>query len=442
MINKKLLTTTAMVALFVGSAVADGNVPATAMTNDLAVKLGGMGDFYAVSKAASRNTDNITKNNDYVGFSTDAWVWLDVSNTTAKGLEYGAHLGLTTHAQSARNPANANTSLDNTYLWLAHNDWGRMEFGSNDSADASMRIGADNIAVASGGIAGNWFQAAISKRSDGQVSPNEFLLTPWNVSDNALNFDFNTNSTSVTTYQEKARKITYYSPKWYGFQGGFSYTPDSQNVGNASLMPNTAGSVYSTGLSDVYSGGITWDGRISNDLMGGVSLVGIWGSARPGVDDSQRRVKSAYTRGFDLGTMLMYRDFKFALSYGFLDNTGLQSHQSKHVPNSVMYGTTGLSYNWNKLHTSFTYFYGHKNGNQAHVASLGAEYALATGIMPYAETTFYDLTLNRIGGIATAAGAYVGGANGLSDNSTTSTKLAKSFGQNGVAFIVGTKLKF
>jgi len=441
MINKKLLATAGIVGLFAGSAFADVG---HAASHDLSVKIGGMFDGYAISRAGT-NISNITENNAFMGFATDSFVWLEAMNTTAKGLEYGAHVGLTAHAQSSRNPANATTSMDNTYMWVSHKDYGRMEFGSNDDVSASMRVGADTIAVASGGISGNWFQGAINTNFLGKttngVSPYEFILTPWDVSDNKLNLDLNSENyregLGHATYQEKARKLNLYSPKWYGVQAGFSWTPDSRNVGNKAALPN-AGSSNNAGLSDVYSAGLTWDGKIMNDLTGGASLVGVWGSARPGSTNGTTGVApAAPTRGVDVGGMLMYKDMKAALSYGYLDNTGFL----KNVKNSsVQYATAGLAYNFDKLHTSLTYMYGSKNKNTSNIASLGAEYALATGIMPYAEATYYDLDLKRRGGLALPSSAENAPGTFPTADAGAISNLHKE--ANGVVFIIGTKLKF
>ena len=432
MTKQKLLATTALVALFAGSAFADGG---PAVANDLSVKIGGMFDGYAIAKADNPKTTSITKNNSFIGFATNAWVWLEAMNTTAKGLEYGAHIGLTTHAKSARNPANASTSLDSSWLWLSKDNLGRVEFGSNDDASASMRVGGDSVAVASGGISGNWFQAVLGSnffRSGETLSADNFLWTPWSMGDNALNT--NLASADDVTYLEKARKVTYYSPKWNGFQGGFSYTPDSQNLGNTANIPNTTANAHNAGLSDTYSGGITWDGQVMNDITAGASVIGMWGSAKNGYNGSNV-VKTAYTEGFDVGGMLMYKELKGALSYGYMNRTGYVS-SGKHT-SDIMYATAGLGYNWDKLHTSATYFYGHKNDNNTHVASFGAEYALASGIMPYAETTYYNLGLRHQGGLSTAVAT-----TNVRDANRDSEPVAHARSTNGVVFIIGTKLKF
>jgi hypothetical protein len=181
-----------------------------------------------------------------------------------------------------------------------------------------------------------------------------------------------------------------------------------------------------------------------NDLTGGASVVGVWGSPRPGtrysasaVTTTGTRVNAAPTRGIDVGGMLMYKDMKAALSYGYLDNTGFQDNVNK---GQVEYATAGLAYNFDKLHTSLTYMYGYKGKNTSNIASLGAEYALATGIMPYAEATYYDLDLKRQGNLALPSTAYAGA--GLANVDTSATVTTNHREASGVVFIVGTKLKF
>ncbi|MCH9753968.1 MAG: porin [Alphaproteobacteria bacterium] len=442
--KQKLLATTALVSLFAGSALADG--AAAPMVNDMSVRIGGNFDGHAITASDSSDVNNLTKNNNDLGFSTDAEVWLEAKSSTAKGLEYGAHIGISTHANSYKNTSKGS---DRSYLWLEHHDLGRMEFGSNNDSSESMRVGADSIAVATGGISGAWVQSLTSRlfSPSVNVSLEEFVMSPWNVGDNAMDFDLQgpgattAANSSDSWHVEKARKATYYTPRMNGFQFGLSYTPDTENRGNglagvisqASLPNSTSSAANAAANKNVFSGGITWDGKVMNDVMGSVSLVGMTGSTAPGSSG----VESKDVEGMDFGVKLNYRDWRAAASYGWLGETGFQSAATN--IEDTHYWTFGLGYKMDKIDTSLSYMWGTKNHNESQVVSLGVDYALASGIMPYAEATYYHLDLKNRGGLALTGN----GANPGTDRTVASTaNTTVQRHAEGTVFVLGTKLKF
>ena len=427
MMKQKLLATTALISLVAGSALA---APAPVM--DMSVKIGGMFDAHAITRYSNRKLTRVTKNNEDIGFATEAQVYLEAKNTTAKGLEYAAHLGLTAHAVGTKNPRQGS---DRSWLWLQHSDMGRMEIGSNNGAASSMRIGADSLAVATGGIAGKWTESLDDYvlGSSGTGELDELVLNPWNIGDDELDLDID--ATNDTKYLEKARKITYYTPKMNGFQFGISYTPDVANKGNANSMPNTTVSLtdpatgpYSGKPRNVITAGLAWDGKVANDLMGSFSVVCIHGKTNDYYYSGRKKINDQ--KGFEVGGMVKHKDLSVALSYGSLGKSHYQTAATGTKKDEI-YVTAGVGYDFDKLHTSLTYMHGQKNHNKSHIASLGAEYALAAGIMPYAEATYFNLKQVNAGGLVsdpsdTAIGAVSGG-----------TKKA-----NGAVFILGTKLSF
>ena len=429
MMKQKLLATTALISLFAGSALADGPAPVM----DMSVKIGGMFDAHAITRKTSKNVDKMTKNHPALGFSTDAQVYLEAKNTTAKGLEYGAHLGLTTHAVGTKNPRQG---MDRSWLWLQHSDMGRMEFGSNNGAASSMRIGADSLAVATGGIAGKWTESLTTAVFGGAGVDNvlgELSLNPWNIGDDELVLN-NAAGTTSTAYTEKARKITYYTPKMNGFQVGVSYTPDVANKGNANALPNTTVSAADSSgplsgqAKNVFTVGLAWDGKVANDVMGSFSVVGIHGKSNDIMSTTRKKVN--HQKGFEVGGMLKHKDLSAALSYGSLGQSHYLKTTTGLAKKDETYMTAGVGYDFDKLHTSLTYMHGKKNDNKSHITSLGAEYALAAGIMPYAEATYYSLKqVNQ---------------NGLVSSPATAAISAVSGGRkaNGTVFILGTKLNF
>jgi len=429
MIKQKLLATTALISLFAGSALADGAAPVT----DMSVKIGGMFDAQAITRKSSKKMSNVTKNHDDLGFGTDAQVYLEAKNSTAKGLEYGAHLGLTTHAVSTKNPSKG---IDRSWMWLQHSDMGRFEFGSNNDVSSAMRVGADSVAVATGGIAGSWTQVVDGTVFGGTIdSPYEFILNPWDIGDNRVNF--NLDDTLESLYREKARKVSYYTPKMNGFQAGVSYAPDLANKGITNAMPNLsrhATDDHDGEAKNVITAGLTWDGKVMNDTTGKFSLVGISGDSSDVYDGSVKKTEKL--KGFDIGAMFKHKDLSAAVSYGSLGKSDYKKTATGKEDTS--YVTAGLGYDYDKLHTSLTYMHGTRNHNKSHVVSLGAEYALALGIMPYAEATYFKLDKKHEGGLNIHRATFnTSTGSDKADSAAISQKKA-----DGTVFILGTKIQF
>ena len=127
---------------------------------------------------------------------------------------------------------------------------------------------------------------------------------------------------------------------------------------------------------------------------------------------------------------------KGAVSIGRTGKTGFQ----RPIANisKGYYATAGASYEFDKVVTSLTYIYGKKSKNKSHVFSLGADYHLAAGIMPYAELTHFDAKLTNTGGLLDS----VAGGAGTSTAATITAAAETNNKASGTAFIMGTKLSF
>jgi predicted porin len=430
MIKQKLLATTALVSLVAGSAFAGG--PAPSMHNDMSVKIGGMYDAQLLARSLkNKGVTQLSTNNENKAIDTKAQVFIEAKNSTAKGLEYGAHIGLSTNTSNNKNP---NSGIDRSWLWMEHADMGRVEFGSNNDVSESMRIGADRVATATGGISGDWFKilnSSVFTAAAGGASFTEFHLSPWSVGDNELDLV----SLGTNTHNEKARKINYYSPKMNGFQAGVSYTADTAHTGATAGLPNTeVGATNAAGAYNVVSAGLTWEGKMTNDIMTSLSAVTMHGKVRNAAVSAT--AQSRNISAFDLGGMISYNKMKAAVSYGHTAKTGFLKATTGVALKDSWYATAGASYEFDKFVTSLTYMHGNKNKNKSDVVSLGADYHLASGIMPYAEITHFKGKLTNTGGHATKVTSATSGILAVSAAAETNNKAS------GTAFIIGTKLSF
>ena len=93
-------------------------------------------------------------NQDFVVF-TAAGASLGLSNKTADGLLYGISIGMSTRTKAPYVPIKEDTAR--TYAYMEHNQWGRFEIGTKKGVSKTMKIDADTIAAATGGIDGGWY---------------------------------------------------------------------------------------------------------------------------------------------------------------------------------------------------------------------------------------------------------------------------------------------
>lgn len=430
---KKLLLTTALVSMSATAAFADGAAP---MAKDFDTKLGGDFDF----QAALRQQDNkyvkiggadtgekigVTANNKSIGFDTAANIYLDARNTTSKGMTYGAHIGVQTTTQA--NKAYGQKHTNQSYLFMDHKDMGRFEAGSNSDVANAMSITAANTAAATGGVSGDWFKYVVLNNQELDASGNVTTASSLPDSDQfILTSDVSLDSTLFASNTERARKVTYYTPKFNGFQAGLSYAPDVANKGSVATLPST--DLANTGLENAFSAGLAWEGKIQKDHGVKVSLTGVEG--KPKYTSSYTGQKLENTRIYSLGGMYTYKDLvNFALSYTDYNKTGMIKPDSTNTVkvkggNAI---TAGVGVNVDKFTISLTGMMSEKNKNKAKLYSLGAEYKMAPGLMPYAEITTFDMKQKRTQDSATGV---------VTDNVTTNNK------NKGTAFILGTKVKF
>ncbi len=429
---KKLLLTTALVSAT--AAFADGYTP---MAKDFDIKLGGEFDFQAGfrsqkseytqdSNTGATNKRGITSNNKSVGFDTTADLYLDARNTTAQGMTYGAHIGIETTTASNRNLDNKHNNT--SFMFMEHKDMGRLEAGSSADAANAMSVMGTSNASATGGVAGDWWKYVVLDNvlrdpagastgvRTGMADPTVFILSP----------QISMDSTGLTIGRntEKARKLTYFTPKYNGFQAGLSYAPDVTNKGSAATLPSTG--VANRGLEDAFSAGVSWEGKMQKDHALKASLTGVFGDPKH-LNVSGAQVKTEDTKIMSVGAMYTFQDMvSLALSYTDYDKTGLLKSANTGLGTKKGHAYTGgLGLAMDKFTVSLTGMISEKNKNKAKMYSLGADYKMAPGLMPYAEITSFDMKQHRT-------------QNGLG----VVTESNPALKNKGTAFILGTKVKF
>lgn len=353
--KKILLGTTGLVGAALLASAASAETPK--------VTLGGFSDFQAGyisdDNDAARNSTN---------FRNDNTIIVKVDGKTNSGLGYGAQIDVEADITNDNNNQGTNAARTFTYL---EGGFGRVEMGGNKSVAATQRIDASTIAVATGGINGSF---------------NQFLTVGNNVAPGGAQSLFITNSKLTTEHGSyalvgdestyNATKISYYTPKFSGFQAGVSYTP---NLGNRGQVANTLDTAANT---DVINAGLSYEHTFNGGYKLGVAgTYETADNAGVGTDD---------INGWNVGATLGFQGFTLAGSYGDIRDSGV-------IGVDGSYWTAGLAYATGPIGLSATYLNSTMdNGGGAGVDAdftnlvLGADYKLAPGLTPYAEVSFYD----------------------------------------------------
>jgi len=331
---------------------------------------------------------------------------------------------------------------------------GRFEMGTNSGVSSTMRIGADNIARATGGIDGDWANyvnldtyTTDSNYGTAAVNSDNFVTGPSLFLTGFGGQNSGTPSANYLAGDEKSRKVSYYTPKYNGFQFGLSYTPDNRNTGQDYMNELRDRDTYTNRkptAKDAVAAGLTWEHDMAADQKLQLSLVGETASVKADPEDKVDNVQKAYHKveGFIFGAQYNYQNWAFAASYG---NRGKSLKAKNLTVDNVANGsikkayfyTAGVAYTQGAVGTSLTYMYTSDNKNKMDVVSLGMDYQLAPGLLPYAEVTYFNMKQknNYSAGTPNAI-------EGTDATAATVTKTNPEAKNKGTAFIIGTKINF
>lgn len=354
--KKFLLGTTALVAT-VFSVAAQAEGPTITLGGNIGFQAGWTDQDAELAVATADNSIN----NRNFKFRNDTEIDVLIDGKTDAGLGYGAVISLEADiTESEGEGDNANT----TYIYLESN-LGRAELGSNEGAVQTMKVDASSIARATGGIDGD-FQYYVTKVP---AAGTQFIYLP----------ELPTASTDET---ENANKISYYSPRFSGFQVGVSYTPDSGDRGssNGFTGDNNAGQ-----YSNVVGLGVNWEGQWDQ--------VGIKLGATGEFGESEVDTREDLA-AWQVGGLFTLAGFSVAGSYGDWSDSGLLNTASDDDQN---YYTAGVGYETGPFGLSVTYLSSESGANEVDNIAVGADYQLAPGLVPYVEANFFDFEAGGAG---------------------------------------------
>lgn len=380
--KKILLGTTGLIGAALLSAAANAETPK--------VTLGGFADFQAGYTSDDADTDLRG-----TAFRNDNEISVRVDGKTDGGLGYGAVIDLEADITDDVNNEGTNAARTFTYL---EGSWGRFEMGGNKSAAESMRVDASSIAVATGGINGDWTYFTNDAAGD-LAGSGGFITTA------ALPVE---HGSSVLLNDEgtyNASKITYFTPLFAGFQVGASYTPDLEGRGQTVNRTETAS------FGEVLDLGVSFNHQFDNAWKLGAAFT---------YETADSEVAATEDIGaWNIGAHVGFQGFAVAASYG--DWSDSRTAVAGDV--DAGYYTLGAAYETGPFGLSATWLQsevedvaGAGTENEFENLVIGADYKLAPGLTPYAEVSFYEFDEE-----GTGAGVY--------DN-------------DGTTFLLGTQIAF
>ena len=358
--KKFLLATSALVSATLVASAASAETPKVTVGGFIDFQAG-YSDYDAILGAGGVE--------EQFGFRNDTELRISVDGVSDAGLGYGAVIEL--EADVVDDRYGEGTNADKTFVYLQGN-WGRVEGGSNFGVTKTMKVDASTFARATGGIDGDFF---FFNDSDVAGGNNAFIISP------DLRLD---GGIAARGDAEDAIKLTYYSPRFSGFQLGVSYIPDT---GDQRSAFGTSGN-SNNNAEHVIQAGVNYTGEFSGVTVAAAATGEVGDVELAGVNED--------LAGYNLGVSLGYQGFTVGGSYAS------QEESLRASGSDADFWTLGAAYETGPFGVSVTYLNSQVDtagaDNEFQNVVLGADYTLAPGLVPYVEVSFFEYD-GGVGGI-------------------------------------------
>ena len=311
-----------------------------------------------------------------------------MANGGNKMMKYGAKVML--HADTSASKTGSDKIAEETMLYVMSPMYGKFAVGNMRGVADCMSVGVKDLARATGGVSGNaqyWWDDQF------EVAGKSYFLD-----------DFLYRATLPSNYDAKtyakAAKVSWMSSDYMGLMAGISYIPDTEKYGTASnvrSVSKTGSQIHgnattehstSVGYTDVFSGGLKYESTyMGTDLK--VSLLGESGKPKHTVGKVLEDL-----RAWEVGASINYMGVDFAGTYGSHNKSGTDTAATGERKST--YWALGTAYQTGPIGVSVSYLNATKGTGAATIDknvhrswSIGADYMLSAGIMPYAELTDY-----------------------------------------------------
>jgi hypothetical protein len=407
-----MLKKTAVMAVCLGAM-------ASAAYADAKVEVGGrMDTMYLLTKqrdAYAYAIDPLTAEPVYASPLAKHGLIMDTSveiaaNFKTGDLSYGASIIL--NADTSPSTTGEESVADRTKVYIKHDKIGMLELGSTPGAGGRFEMMDAQVAHAAYGIWGFWSQT-ISSSEDlalGPVIVNQGDQVGWKY----LSYPSLPSNYSGKHYSD-SNKVSFYTKPTECLTVGISYIPNLDHTGTASTFTTANGGPGDaeragnrSTFKDIISGGFAYEHKFAEDVKVTLYAAGEVGKAKTWLGGDLLRDLKAY----EVGVYSVYKNFKFSGSYGDWGKTGAYKaeYATPGAKQGANYWTLGMGQQIEKFGYSLSYFDSRRAGGQEAVAtsafpttplptvsdakynklravSLGVDYKLADGLLPYLEIT-------------------------------------------------------
>lgn len=332
--RNKLLGGSSRASLIAASAFALVLTGAAGAQAEEPIKLGLSGYMEQFFGYADNDTDQ-----DHFDQKSDTEVEFGGETTLDNGISFGAAVVLNGNTDDE-------SQIAESFAYV-EGDFGRGEFGSRDNAAAIMQYAAPDVGIGlNDGDVSDWIENTTSSDADSAFE-----------------------STFLFLGEDKANKVTYFTPRFSGVQVGVSYIPEFERDNNAQPAEDLYEDGFAVGINFVET-----LGEVDLALAAGFLTA----SAPNGGDDDAE----GYSLGFNVG----YAGFTVGGSYAHTEgNAGAGTDTATSFDGEGY--DIGVSYAWDASAVSLSYFHGEVEGlvgtdgdDENDTVMLSGSYGIGPGI--------------------------------------------------------------
>ena len=334
--KKVLLGSTAIVAAGLIAA------PSAMAAERISAKVGGYMEQWIGYTSVDEDGD--TRDVDGIDIKSDSEIHFKGSTTLDNGIEFGINVQLEANSNSA-------DQIDESYL-IVKGSFGEVNLGSENSALYKMHYAPSDFGIGiNSGDQGDW--AALSGSNVSGSGYFRGVLGSTYVEPNRAN---------------DSEKITYYTPRFAGFQLGASYSPDTNQDDNSPVDRDT-------GVSDMVAFGANYKGDFGGASVGVSAGYGTFLESASGTEEPE-----AYSLGLTIGV----GGFSAGASWASADDSNADGDAYN----------LGVAYETGPFGVSLSYFHGEvDDSSEQDTFHLSGKYALGPGVTAAAtlgHATFED----------------------------------------------------
>lgn len=351
---------------------------------------------FASQKNLVSEDQYISGNRRNIAFYTESY-FAACLEQKAEAFTYGGKIVLVPTTKIKTSP-----SYNGSHIFFK-SEFGKVELGSPYDAGSKLRVEGSDVSAG-----GDW--AKYLKVNDTNTSYMGLDPELADSSDFFYDIVFRTKQNQISDKAEPSRKVSFYTPNLSGFRFGISYIPDTGNGGGAPINSNSAGIseikikgtdntyVFNKNIKDGFSAGLSYEHNISDGVDVKVAVSGEYGKSAGKLNvienkgQSNERIVNSFKlsdlKSYNLGLNLTYGNFSYGASYGTLGKS-LTSKEFNKTGRDTKYYNGAVAYGQGPIKTSISYFKSNQFTNTLNSVTLGSEYKLAPGLLPYAELSYF-----------------------------------------------------